>query len=59
MTARTIKALVKQIDRKKVALSKLRDELRDLEGDLGQFGDDAEEALTNLTDATDALSRLV
>ena len=59
MSARTIKTLMRQIERKKAALAKLRDELRDLERDLSSLGDDVDEALSNLFDATDALSRIV
>lgn len=59
MTTRTIKTLLRQIERKKVALAKIRDELRDLESDASAMAEDANEAIASLTDATDALSRLV
>ena len=59
MSATTIKTLVRQIERKKVALAKLRDELRDLESFASSLADDADEAMNSLCDATDALSRLV
>lgn len=59
MNARTIKALTRQIERKKVALAKLRDELRDIESEAETLGMDCQEAADALQDATDALSRLV
>jgi len=59
MKARTITALMKQIERKKVALANLRDELRDIESEASSLSEDADEAIASLTDATDALSRLV
>jgi len=59
MNARTIKSLTRQIERKKVALAKLRDELREIESEMSSLGDDAQEAIDSLEYATDALSRLV
>lgn len=59
MNKRSVSALIRAIDRKKIALGKLRDDLRKMESDLSGLGEDASEALENLTNATDALSRLV
>ena len=57
--ARAIKRLMARLERKKVALAKLRDEIREIESDADSMGQDMEEAMTGLADATDALSRLV
>lgn len=59
MNPRTIKSLTRQIERKKAALAKLRDEIRDIESEAETLGQDAQEAIDALQDATDAMSRLV
>jgi hypothetical protein len=50
--------VVKRLKAHQKQIAKKRDELRDLEGDISQLGDDADEALDSLRYAIDALSRL-
>jgi predicted nucleic acid-binding Zn-ribbon protein len=56
---KTITALTKQLEKKKVALAKLRDELREIESEICSLAEDAEDAIDSLSEAIDALSRLV
>jgi uncharacterized coiled-coil DUF342 family protein len=58
-TKTQITALMKQIDKRKDAVSKERDKIDDLIGDLQSLKEDCDEAYDALQTARDALSRLV
>lgn len=55
----SIKQMVRDLERKKVRLAKLRDELRDLESEISGHSENADEALASLECAIDHLSELV
>jgi predicted nucleic acid-binding Zn-ribbon protein len=58
MTKINVANVVKRLEAHQKQIAKKRDELRDLESDISQLGDDADEALDSLSYAIDALSRL-
>ena len=58
MPRMNMKAAVKKLEKHRLRIAAERDALRDLESDIGQLGDDADEALDSLRYAVDALSRL-
>ena len=53
----TRKQLIAAINREKKALTKSRDNLRNLVEEIGMLGDNSEDALRALEDAADALSQ--
>ena len=53
----TMQQILRKIEKMKTKLAKNRDELRELISDLGQLGDDTDEAIALLDDAADALSK--
>jgi len=59
MSLKSIKAAIGAIERKKVKLAALRDEIRELEYEIGSLFADVDEAVDHLQEASDALSRLV
>ena len=59
LSSRSVRALIRTIERKKKALAKLRDEIRDLEDEAASLGGDCDEAHEELIRAADALSKLV
>lgn len=54
-----MKKLMRQLEAKQKALAKLRDDLRELAGEVDRQADSAERGCELLQDALDALSELV
>lgn len=59
ITKRERQAIMRRINAAREALAAQRDEIRNLESELSDLGDDCGEALDGLQSASDALSRLL
>lgn len=58
MSRLNMTAAIKKLKAHQKVIAKKRDELRDLESEISQLADDADEGLESLNYAIDALSRL-